>query len=163
MARLGRLRGVRVVSRERVGVLAWALQAGAIWGAVVAEQRGVGRSGWVGGSVGSEERLRGVLPDHRHDCCLAVLTAIRCCLQYGEAQTFHTVTKTGWCLCLRGIVARLLQWTCLARRGQEASRPGVPVLAEATSRDPGWRCGEKSLGGLVSNSCDGGGASAQRS
>ena len=54
------------------------------------------------------------------------------------------LTKTGWCLCLclclRGIVALMLQWTCLADRVRGARRPGVPVLATRTSRDPGGRC-----------------------
>lgn len=61
------------------------------------------------------------------------------CLRRVRDDPLHSFTKTGWCLCLRGIVARLLQLTCLARRGQEASRPGVSVLAEQTSRDPGRR------------------------
>ena len=59
-----------------------------------------------------------------------------------DDDPLHSFTKTGWCLCLRGTVARLLQLTCLASRGQGACRPGVPVLAKKTSRDPG-RCGEE--------------------
>lgn len=55
----------------------------------------------------------------------------------------HSFTKTRWCLCLRGVVARLLQWTCLARRGREACGPGASVLARRTSRDPGRRCEEQ--------------------
>lgn len=72
-ARLGRLRGIRVVSGERVGVLRRALaEADALWGAVVAEERRVGRRGRVVVAVwaqwGEERplRLRGVLPDHSH-------------------------------------------------------------------------------------------------
>jgi hypothetical protein len=64
----------------------------------------------------------------------------------GRRRTaLHSFTKTGWCLCLclclclRGIVALLLQWTCLADRVRGARRPGVSVLAERTSRDPGRR------------------------
>lgn len=52
-----------------MGVLGRAVQGGAIGGGVVAEQRGVGGSGGVGGRMGREERrlgMRGVLADHGH-------------------------------------------------------------------------------------------------
>lgn len=73
--RLGRLRSIRVVSRERVGVLGRALleaEADAVWGAVVAEQRGLGGCSRVVGGVGAQGReqrrlgLGWILPDHGH-------------------------------------------------------------------------------------------------
>lgn len=61
-----------------------------------------------------------------HLClCLCLRLRLRLCL----------------CLCLHGIVARLLQLSCLARRGRGASGPRVPVLAHEPTEKPDrwWR------------------------
>jgi hypothetical protein len=36
----------------------------------------------------------------------------------------HSFTKTGWCLCLRGIVACLKRLTCLSKRDSMSKRTG---------------------------------------
>jgi hypothetical protein len=48
----------------------------------------------------------------------------------------HSFTKTGWCLCLRGIVACLLRLTCLSNRDWELLRTGCLRAGKTPAETP---------------------------
>lgn len=130
VARLGRLRAVRVVSGQRMGVLLRTvvlgegarLEAGGM--AQVCSVGGRGREvvvgAWGGRVLRLRLRLRGILPDHSHGGEPAGAQRsgwVSCGLRSVEGQR-HSFTTSGWCLCLRGIGFDLLRLTCLAVRAK---------------------------------------------
>jgi hypothetical protein len=117
------LRVVRVVARQRVGIL---LRRGILGEVAACGRRSIAQRRWMGGrrweGVEQVRRLRlwGALAHHGHD------------------DVRRSFTKTGWCRCLRGIVACLLRLTYLSNREQSVCTPGVCLLARHQQRPRPW-------------------------
>jgi hypothetical protein len=101
-------------------------------------------------------RLWGILPHHGHDVTRRVVLEraqqLRGWSLVSRSTTpQHSFTKTGSCLCLRGIVACLLRLTCLFNRDRESLRTGCLLAGAAPAETPvvGWTRGAVADGGLA--------------